>query len=399
MNLLPTKADLDDALAAPIKNLVAGITVAIVALPLALAFGLASGMGAEAGITTAIIAGALAAVFGGSRLQVSGPTGAMTVVLVPIYKDFGASGVLFVGLIAGALLIAIALLRVGEHVHRLPTSLIEGFTAGIAVIITIQQFPYLKGWLQLILGLAVTALILTGQYFNPRFPFSFTMVILASITAELLHLPLARIGDLPATIGHWDVSFLNQSRWLELMPSALAVTILAALESLLSAKVADRLRGGGEHHDANKELFGQGLANLVVPFFGGVPATAALARTAVNVKAGATSKSSALIHSIVLALIVLLAAPLVAKIPLAALAGVLLATTAHMVKPRELWHLARVSWLDAIVLVATFAATVALNLISGVIIGVALALALRKTKLGRISRTYPVVDDTETLGD
>ena len=399
MNLLPTKADLDDALAAPIKNLVAGITVAIVALPLALAFGLASGMGAEAGITTAIIAGALAAVFGGSRLQVSGPTGAMTVVLVPIYKDFGASGVLFVGLIAGALLIAIALLRVGEHVHRLPTSLIEGFTAGIAVIITIQQFPYLKGWLQLILGLAVTALILTGQYFYPRFPFSFTMVILASITAELLHLPLARIGDLPATIGHWDVSFLNQSRWLELIPSALAVTILAALESLLSAKVADRLRGGGEHHDANKELFGQGLANLVVPFFGGVPATAALARTAVNVKAGATSKSSALIHSIVLALIVLLAAPLVAKIPLAALAGVLLATTAHMVKPRELWHLARVSWLDAIVLVATFAATVALNLISGVIIGVALALALRKTKLGRISRTYPVVDDTETLGD
>ena len=399
MNLLPTKADLDDAIAAPIKNLVAGITVAIVALPLALAFGLASGMGAEAGITTAIIAGALAAVFGGSRLQVSGPTGAMTVVLVPIYKDFGASGVLFVGLIAGALLIAIALLRVGEHVHRLPTSLIEGFTAGIAVIITIQQFPYLKGWLQLILGLAVTALILTGQYFYPRFPFAFAMVILASITAELLHLPLARIGDLPATIGHWDVSFLNQSRWLELLPSALAVTILAALESLLSAKVADRLRGGGEHHDANKELFGQGLANLVVPFFGGVPATAALARTAVNVKAGATSKSSALIHSIVLALVVLLAAPLVAKIPLAALAGVLLATTAHMVKPRELWRLARVSWLDAIVLVATFAATVALNLISGVIIGVALALALRKTKLGRISRTYPVVDDTETLGD
>ena len=399
MNLLPTKADLDDALAAPLKNLIAGITVAIVALPLALAFGLASGMGAEAGITTAIIAGALAAIFGGSRLQVSGPTGAMTVVLVPIYKDFGASGVLFVGLVAGALLIAIALLRIGEHVHRLPTSLIEGFTAGIAVIITIQQFPYLQGWLQLILGLAVTALILTGQHLFPKFPFAFAIVILATLVAEVLHLPLARIGELPATIGHWDLTFLNQSRWLELVPSAIAVTILAALESLLSAKVADRLRGAGEHHDANKELFGQGLANLVVPFFGGVPATAALARTAVNVKAGATSKTSALTHSIVLALIVLIAAPLVAKIPLAALAGVLLATTAHMVKPRELWNLARLSRLDAIVLVATFIATVALNLISGVIIGLALALALRKTKLGRISRTYPVVDDTETLGD
>ena len=399
MNLLPTKADLDDALAAPLKNLVSGVTVAIVALPLALAFGLASGMGAEAGITTAIIAGALAAIFGGSRLQVSGPTGAMTVVLVPIFKDFGASGVLFVGLISGALLIAIALLKVGEHVHRLPTSLIEGFTAGIAVIITIQQFPYLDGWLQALFGLTVTAAILLVQKLWPRLPFAFIMVVLATILADLTGMKLARIGELPATIGTWNLDFLSQSNWLQLIPSALAVTILAALESLLSAKVADQMRGGGEHHDANKELFGQGIANLVVPFFGGVPATAALARTAVNVRAGATAKSSALIHSVVLAGVVLFAAPLVAKIPLAALAGVLLATTAHMVKPRELLHIARISWLDAIVMVATFVATVALNLISGVIVGLILALTLRKTKLGRISRTYPVVDETETLGD
>jgi SulP family sulfate permease len=399
VNLLPTKADLDDALAAPLKNLLSGITVAIVALPLALAFGLASGMGAEAGITTAIIAGALAAIFGGSRLQVSGPTGAMTVVLVPIFKDFGASGVLFVGLVSGALLVLIALLKLGEHVHRLPTSLIEGFTAGIAVIITLQQFPYLTGWLQALFGLSVTALILTGQHFLPRVPFAFIFVILATVVADSVGLPLARIGELPAGVGHWDLGFLGQANWVQLIPSALAVTILAALESLLSAKVADRMRGGGEHHDANKELFGQGIANLVAPFFGGVPATAALARTAVNVRAGATSKSSALIHSVVLAVVILAAAPLVARIPLAALAGVLLATTAHMVKPRELLSVARISWLDAIVMVATFIATVALNLISGVIIGLILALGLRKTKLGRLSRTYPVIDDTETLGD
>jgi SulP family sulfate permease len=399
VNLLPTKADLDDALAAPLKNLLSGITVAIVALPLALAFGLASGMGAEAGITTAIIAGALAAIFGGSRLQVSGPTGAMTVVLVPIFKDFGASGVLFVGLVSGALLVLIALLKLGEHVHRLPTSLIEGFTAGIAVIITLQQFPYLTGWLQSLFGLSVTALILTGQHFLPRVPFAFIFVILATVVADTVGLPLARIGELPSGVGHWDLGFLGQANWVQLIPSALAVTILAALESLLSAKVADRMRGGGEHHDANKELFGQGIANLVVPFFGGVPATAALARTAVNVRAGATSKSSALIHSVVLAVVIMAAAPLVARIPLAALAGVLLATTAHMVKPRELLSVARISWLDAIVMVATFIATVALNLISGVIIGLILALGLRKTKLGRLSRTYPVIDDTETLGD
>ena len=399
MNLLPTKADLDDALAAPLKNLLSGITVAIVALPLALAFGLASGMGAEAGITPAIIAGALAAIFGGSRLQVSGPTGAMTVVLVPIFKDFGASGVLFVGLVAGALLVLIALLKIGEHVHRLPTSLIEGFTAGIAVIISLQQFPYLDGWQKAVFGLTVTALILVGQHYWPRLPSAFILVILATVAADVLGLNLERIGELPASIGQWDTEFLNQGDWLRLIPSALAVTILAALESLLSAKVADRMRGGGEKHDANKELFGQGVANLVVPFFGGVPATAALARTAVNVRSGATSKSSALIHSIVLAAVILLAAPLVAKIPLAALAGVLLATTAHMVKPRELIHIARISWLDAIVMVATFIATVSLNLISGVLVGLALALALRKTKLGRISRTYPVVDEAETLGD
>jgi SulP family sulfate permease len=399
VNLLPTKADFDDALAAPLKNLLSGITVAIVALPLALAFGLASGMGAEAGITTAIIAGALAAIFGGSRLQVSGPTGAMTVVLVPIFKDFGASGVLFVGLIAGVLLILIAVLKVGEHVHRLPTSLIEGFTSGIAVIITMQQFPYLDGWLQAGFGLSVTAGILIGQRFCPRLPVAFIFVILATVVADLTGMNLDRIGEIPATIGTWNLDFLNQGTWLQLIPSALAVTILAALESLLSAKVADRMRGGGEKHDANRELFGQGIANLVVPFFGGVPATAALARTAVNVRAGATAKSSALIHALVLAAVVLLAAPLVAKIPLATLAGVLLATTARMVKPRELLTIARISWLDAIVMVATFVATVALNLISGVIVGLVLALALRKTKLGRISRTYPVVDDTETLGD
>ena len=399
MNLLPTKADLDDALAAPIKNFVSGITVAIVALPLALAFGIASGMGAEAGLTTAIVAGALAAIFGGSRLQVSGPTGAMTVVLVPIFKDYGASGVLFVGLVSGALLILISILKLGEHVHRLPTSLIEGFTAGIAVIITIQQFPNLAGWAAALLGLGVAIAILIGQHLWPRIPVALPVVVVTTILINLCALPLPRIGLLPAGIGHFSLDFLNQPQWVNLMPSAIAVTILAALESLLSAKVADKLRGGGEHHDANRELFGQGIANLVVPFLGGVPATAALARTAVNVRAGASAKSSALIHSLVLAMVVLIAAPLVSQIPLAALAGVLLATTFHMVKPSELAKIARISWLDAIVLVATFTATVALNLISGVCVGLILALALRKTKLGRLSRTYPVVDAAETLGD
>jgi SulP family sulfate permease len=184
-----------------------------------------------------------------------------------------------------------------------------------------------------------------------------------------------------------------------LIPSAFAVAALAALESLLSAKVADKMRGGGEKHDSNRELFGQGIANIAVPFFGGVPATAALARTAVNVRSNAQSKLAALSHSIILALVVLAFAPLVSQIPLAALAGVLLATTARMIKPRELLTLAKETRLDAIVLVCTFTATVFIDLISAVIIGLVISLALRKTTLAKIDRRYPPVDERETLGD
>lgn len=424
MNLLPTKADWLDAKRAPITDLVAGLTVAIVALPLALAFGIASGMGAEAGLTTAIIAGAIAAVFGGSRLQVSGPTGAMTVVLVPIVHQFGISGVLLVGLLAGLILIIASFAKIGEHVHRLPTSLIEGFTAGIAVVISLQQLPFIMGvsasdsekvWAgafeNLVSGLAdfnpapvamafavmVGILVFSARW--PRIPFSLLAVATAAAAAYLFGLEVETIGELPARIGLLSFDFLNSKNYLALLPSAFAVAALAALESLLSAKVADKMHGNNEKHDSNRELFGQGLANLAVPFFGGVPATAALARTAVNVKSHAQSKLAALSHAIILALVVLLFAPLVAKIPLAALAGVLLATTARMVKPRELVQLAQETRLDAVVLVATFLATIFIDLISAVIIGLVLALALRKTRLAKIDRRYPPVDANETLGD
>lgn len=424
MNLLPTKADFADAAASPFKDLVAGITVAIVALPLALAFGIGSGLGAQAGITTAIIAGALAAIFGGSRLQVSGPTGAMTVVLVPLVHQFGGSGVLLVGLMAGVLLIIAAAAKIGQHVHRLPTSLIEGFTAGIAVVISLQQVPFIFGvepadsekvWLMawqtaadgfaslnlhsVLTAIAVTAVILIGSKFWHRIPFALLTVALATVLADALGLQLQRIGELPAQIGTFDLSFFNAQNYWPLIPAAIAVATLAALESLLSAKVADKMRGGGERHDSDRELFGQGIANLAVPFFGGVPATAALARTAVNVRSGAQSKLAAVIHSLVLAIVILLFAGLVSRIPLAALAGVLLATTAHMIKPRELLALAKESTLDAIVLICTFLATVFIDLISAVIIGLAIALLLRKTKYAKIDRRYPPIDEKETLGD
>ena len=345
---MPTTADWRDMKRAPTKDLVAGITVAIVALPLALAFGIASGLGAEAGITTAIIAGALAAIFGGSRLQVSGPTGAMTVVLVPIVHQFGVNGVLMVGLMAGLILIIAAYAKIGEHVHRLPTSLIEGFTAGIAVVITLQQFPFIFGvpasdsekvWAgafdvlvrgvaqvnlaSISIALGVCLVILLGTKKWPKIPFALITVFVSAAVAAILGIKIETIGELPARIGDFNLEFLNDSNIVSLVPSAFAVAALAALESLLSAKVADKMRGGEERHDSNKELFGQGIANLVVPFFGGVPATAALARTAVNVRSHAQSKLAALSHSLVLAAVVILFAPLVGQIPLAALAGVL----------------------------------------------------------------------------
>jgi SulP family sulfate permease len=425
MNLLPTKADFSDARIAPGTDLISGLTVAVVALPLALAFGIASGLGAEAGITTAIIAGAIAAIFGGSKLQVSGPTGAMTVVLVPIFHQFGSGGVLLVGLMAGVLLLITSFAKVGEHVHRLPTSLIEGFTAGIAVVIALQQFPFIFGvvpgeaeqvwrmafeaaiagltaghFIPVIMAISVATAILLGSRRWHKIPFALLTIAVATIAADLANLEVDRIGELPARIGTLDFSFLNSVNYLALVPSALAVAALAALESLLSAKVADKMRGGGEKHDANRELFGQGLANLVVPFFGGVPATAALARTAVNVRSGARSKLSALSHAFVLAAVVLLASQLVGRIPLAALAGVLIATTAHMIKPRELLKLARESYLDAMILVATFITTIFVDLISAVLLGLALSLILRKTRLAKvIDRRLPPVNEKETLGD
>jgi SulP family sulfate permease len=249
------------------------------------------------------------------------------------------------------------------------------------------------------LAIGVAAALLISSRFAPKVPLAMVMVAGATLVANILNLDVVRIGEMPARIGNFDLNFLNQSNIFQLLIPAIAVAVLAALESLLSAKVADGLRGNGERHDSNRELFGQGLANLFAPLFGGVAATAALARTAVNVKSNANSKLSAFSHSIFLAIAVLFFAPLVAQIPLAALAGVLLATMLHVIKPTEVMITMRNSKLDAIVFTVTFAATVFADLISAVVIGTLLWLVLRKTKLADLSRRVPSIDAAETLGD
>ena len=403
-SLLPARADFALMARNPRRDLLAGLTVAIVALPLALGFGVSSGLGAEAGVATAVVAGALAALFGGSNLQVSGPTGAMTVVLVPIVAEYGPGGVLTVGLMAGVLLIALALLRAGKYMQYIPAPVVEGFTLGIACVIGLQQVPNALGldkpegdrvlvvtwraieefartsnWTALALAAGVTAVMLLGARWRPTIPFSIVAVIAATLVAQLFHLDAAApIGDLPSGLAAPSLGFLDLSALGSLLAPAVAVAALAALESLLSATVADGMTVG-QKHDPDKELFGQGIANLAAPLFGGVPATAAIARTAVNVRTGAGSRLAALTHAAVLAVIVFAAAPLVSKIPLASLAGVLLATAIRMVEVGALRAMARATRSDAIVLVLTAVATLALDLVYAVIIGlvVAGALALR----------------------
>ncbi|MFD8377010.1 SulP family inorganic anion transporter [Streptomyces sp. NPDC059679] len=400
-SLLPARVDLVEMGRSPRRDLLAGLTVAIVALPLALGFGVSSGLGAEAGLATAVVAGALAALFGGSNLQVSGPTGAMTVVLVPIVGQYGPAGVLTVGLMAGAMLVALALLKAGRYMQYVPAPVVEGFTLGIACVIGLQQVPNALGvpkpegdrvlvvtwrafrefgeapnWTAVGFAGAVAAVMLIGARWRPTVPFSIVAVVAATVVAQAAHLDAAKpIGELPSGLPVPSLSFLDLGSLGTLLAPAVAVAALAALESLLSASVADGMTVG-QRHDPDRELFGQGLANIAAPLFGGVPATGAIARTAVNVRTGATSRLAALTHAAVLAVIVFAAAPLVSKIPLAALAGVLLATAIRMVEVGSLRAMAKATRSDALILVLTAVATLALDLVYAVVIGLAVAGAL-----------------------
>ncbi|RLU92265.1 sodium-independent anion transporter [Streptomyces griseocarneus] len=422
-SLLPSRADLAAARRDPKRDLLAGLTVAIVALPLALGFGVSSGLGAEAGLATAVVAGALAAVFGGSNLQVSGPTGAMTVVLVPIVAEHGPGGVLAVGLIAGLMLLALAFARAGRYMRYVPAPVVEGFTLGIACVIGLQQVPNALGvakpegdkvlvvawraaeafvrepnWTAVALAAAVAAVMLLGAHRRPTVPFSIVAVTGATVVAQLCHLDAARpIGDLPAGLPAPSLAFLDPAALGSLLAPAVAVAALAALESLLSASVADGM-AKGQRHDPDRELFGQGLANIAAPLFGGVPATGAIARTAVNVRTGAGSRLAALTHAAVLAVVVFAAAPLVSRIPLAALAGVLIATAVRMIEVGSLRAMARATRSDALVLVLTAVATLALDLVYAVIIGLAVAGALALRAVAKQARLNQVSLQDGTQG-
>lgn len=420
--LLPTRADFTAMRLRPRRDLMAGLMVGLVALPLALGFGISSGLGAGAGIATAIVAGILAAVCGGSSLQVSGPTGAMTVVLVPIVAQHGASGVLVVGLMAGVILIGLAYAGAGRFMRYVPIPVVEGFTVGIAVIIGLQQLPAALGvtadpekvvlqvahavgawathpqWATIAITALVVASILVGNRIRPGLPLPLIAVVLATLANRVLDLGVASIGEIPSGLPVPSLPTIPWSGLPDLVLPAVAVAALAALESLLSASVADAM-SVGHRHDSDRELFGQGVANLAAPLFGGIPATAAIARTAVNVRAAAASRLAAITHSLILLVVVLVASRWVSQIPLAALAGVLLATAIQMVEVSSLRALLRSTRGDAIVLVITAVATVAFDLVTAVILGLVVAGGFALQQTARSARLDEIPLDASEHGD
>jgi len=420
--LLPQASDYRAMRRDPRRDIIAGLTVAVVALPLALAFGVASGLGAEAGLVTAVVAGLLAALLGGSNLQVSGPTGAMTVVLLPIVAQFGTSAVLVVGLLAGLFLIALAAIGAGRWMQYVPLPVVEGFTLGIAVIIGLQQVPAALGvtvegekvlgraieavrlwfaapqWAPVLIAGFVALSMLLAIRFRPGLPVSLPAVIVATFAVQWFDLGAETIGSIPLGFPAPSLPAVPWSALSSLVVPALAVAALAALESLLSATVADGM-SVGERHDSDRELFGQGVANLVTPLFGGVPATAAIARTAVNVRSGARSRLASSTHAIALLVVMLVAAPWVGRIPLAALAGVLIATVVQMVEVSNLRALMQATRGDALVLVATAIATVVFDLVTAVIVGLVVAGLYALQQVSRSAHIDAVPLDTSDHSD
>lgn len=384
------------------RDLVSGVTVGIVALPLAIGFGITSGMSAQAGIATAILAGLIAAVFGGSRFQVSGPTGAMTVVLIPVIAKNGIEAIPVLGLMAGAIVIAMSVLRLGGIINRIPWAVVEGFTLGIAVVIALQQLPMALGvakgegdrTLQVAINtfkgaidsgvqsstIAILLLTLLIKFnivkvierlkLKPYVPASFSALAITTVIVALLNLDVAKIGEIPRNVFIWNGTSLHFST--SLMTPAILIALLAAIESLLAARVADGMTHSKEKFHPNKELFGQGLATMVASIFGGQPATGAIARTSVNIRSGGKTKSAAIIHAIFLLIVVLLLSPVFALIPLPAIAGVLIGTSVRILNPHNIREQMRSTWQEVSTYVITAIVTITVDLIWAIFVGIAL---------------------------
>ena len=387
-----------------VSDALAGITVALVALPLSIAIAIASGADPAKGLITAIIGGLLISLLGGSRVQIGGPTGAFIVVVFGVVTEHGYDGLVLATLMAGVILILAGWLRVGQLIAFVPEAVVNGFTIGIAIIIAFSQLGDLLGldlrgvpadlaekipaiWaargdisgVALIMGLAAIALIVLLRRAFPRFPGLVVAMAIVSLAVALIALPVdtiaGRFGDLPRSLPWPSLPVVTYAKLIELQPSALVIAFLAAVESLLSAMVADRMIGS--QHRPNAEVSAQGWANLGSALFGGMPATGAIARTATNVNAGGKTPVAGLLHALFILLIMLIAAPLAGYLAMPALAGLLLVTAWNMSEPHK-W---RSYWAAPVeeraLLVLTLVLTVFADLTVAIGTGVALGLLLR----------------------
>ena len=386
------------------SDLIAGVTVAMVALPLSLAIAIASGAGPEKGLITAIVAGFLISALGGSRVQIGGPTGAFIVVVFGVIAEHGYDGLVLATFMAGLIMLVAGYFKAGSLVAYVPEPVINGFTIGIAVIIATSQIKDLLGlsiaevpaefigkmealWsardtlsgLALAIGLATMVLIVALRRVAPKFPGLIIAVGVTSAAVALWMLPVdtifSRFGALPSTLPMPALPEISLARITELLPSAIVIAFLASIESLLSAMVADRMSGG--HHRPNAEVLAQGWANIGSSLFGGLPATGAIARTATNVRAGGKTPVAGIVHALTILLVMLVAAPLAGYLAMPALAGLLILTAWNMSEPHKWASYAQARVSDRVLLVLTLVLTVFADLTVAIGVGVSVGLALR----------------------
>lgn len=400
-------------------DLLAGITVAAVALPLALAFGVASGASAAAGLVTAVLAGLIIGGLSGAPYQISGPTGAMSAVLILLTQKYGLQGVWVAGLLSGLLLALIGLLRLGRFIAFIPAPVITGFTSGIALIIAIGQIDNLLGvktpgaesaalkllgyfqhppapdWQAVAVGgLVMAVMVFWPKPWAARFPASLLGIILATVAVVLAGWPVKVIGAIPQTLllaERLDLRAVPWDQWQAFLAPTLTITALGAVESLLCGAVASNMTG--VRLQANQELIAQGVGNLVIPFFGGVPATAAIARTSVGIKSGGQTRLVSVIHALVILASMFVLAPVMSRIPLAALAGVLIITAWRMNEWEAIRYIFGRRFKTGILTFAiTMLATVALDLTQAILIGAFLSGAIFLNQVASLDIDVQEVD-------
>ncbi len=404
-------------------DLSAGIIVGIVALPLAIAFAIASGVTPDRGLITAIIAGFLISAFGGSRVQIGGPTGAFVVIVYGIVERYGVDGLILCSMMAGVMLILMGIFRLGALIKFIPYPLIVGFTAGIAVVIFSSQVKdflgletgplpadFIEKWGTYFthlgsmdlkttsLSLLSLAILILWPKFNRKIPGSIIAILVVTLIVQIFHIPVetihSRFGSLPSTLPHPTFPSFSLEKIRELMSPAFTVALLGAIESLLSATVADGMIEG--RHRSNTELIAQGIANIFTPLFGGIPATGAIARTATNVRNGGRTPVAGIVHALTLLLIVLLFGQWAGMIPLCVLAAILVMVSYHMSEWHAFRSLLKAPRMDVIVLLTTFFLTVLIDLTVAVEIGLLLSLILFMKRMTDVTTVKQWTREMET---